>query len=366
MTTTPGAAGPSGDVGVDVVIAVHTPERPIARAVRSVVEHNGEGVRLTVVCHGVAAEVIVAEIDPRHRDRVRLLEHHDGRRSPAGPFNAGIDAADAQYVAVMGSDDELAPGAVSSWYWAARKAGADAVVARLEHADRRVVPTPPTRPWRRRDLDLVKDRLSYRSAPLGLVARAAVERLGLRMDEKVDVGEDVGFVTRLWAQGSVTFDRTGPPYRIGADAAGRVTHVQRPVEAELAFVRRLLGRRWFQALPLDQRRAVCVKVTRIHLFGVVLNRPDPAWWTPAELGHLADVARKLRDAAPGAQAVLSLADRALLDLVERADGPPERLLALARARRRHGTPATLLTRDPVQLLAREAPLRMMAASVLVR
>lgn len=351
--------------GVDVVIAVHDPARPIARAVRSVLDHNGEGVRLTIVCHEVPAATIAAQLPQQHREQVRLLEHSDGTGSPAGPFNAGIEAADADFVAVMGSDDTLAPGAVASWFWLAKKHDADAVVARLERDDGSVVPTPPTRPWRRGVLDPVRDRLSYRSAPLGLVSRAAIIRMGLRMDD-VAVGEDVGFVTRLWFRGRVVFDRSGPAYRIGGDATDRVTMSIRPIKDELAFVRRLVKRRWFEALELQERRAVCVKLTRIHLFGAVLNRPDPAWWTERERADLATVGRTMLTAAPGMDAVLSIADRALLDRILDGSGDADQLIALARARRRHGMPRTLMTRDPGYVLAREAPLRVMAASFLIR
>lgn len=355
-----------GEEGVDVVIAVHDAGRPIDRAARSVLDHNGEGVRLTIVCHEVPAQDVQARLDPAHRDQVRLLEHSDGRRSPAGPFNAGIDAATARYVSVMGSDDQLAPGAIASWYWQAEKYRADAVLARLEHDDGRLVPTPPTRPFHRGRLDGVRDRLCYRSAPLGLVSRDVISRLGLRMDEKVKVGEDVGFVTRLWFSGAVVLDRSGPAYRIGADAADRVTFATRPISEELKFLRRLLERRWFQALSLEERRAACTKFTRIHLFGAVHNRPDPDSWTEKERASLAEIGRSLLRAAPGMEAVLSLADRALLDRIVDGAADPAELIALARARRRHGTPRTLLTRDPVNLLAREAPLRMMTASVLMR
>lgn len=356
----------SEEVGVDVVIAVHDESRPIARAVRSVLDHNGEGVRLTVVCHEVGQRAIAAAIAPEHRERVRYLEHSDGRRSPSGPFNAGIEAATADYVSVMGSDDQVAPGAVSSWYWLARKHDADAVLARLELSDGTVVRTPPTRPFRRGRLHPVRDRLSYRSAPLGLVSREAISRLGLRMDPKVVVGEDVGFVTRLWFAGVVVADQGGPAYRIGADATDRVTMVTRPIGAELKFVRRLLEQPWFVALGLEERRAACVKLTRIHLFGAVHNRPDPQWWTPEERQALSDVGRRLLRSAPGMEAVLSLADRALLDRVLDGTGDAITLIALARMRRQHGAPRTLLTRDPWRMLAREAPVRMMAASALIR
>ncbi|WP_354002670.1 glycosyltransferase [Occultella kanbiaonis] len=85
---------------------------------------------------------------PDTRDQVRFLEHHDEFRSASGPFNAGMDAATAPYVCIMGSDDTLMPGALSSWFWRAERSGADAVMARLElGGDRRLVRTPPTRPW---------------------------------------------------------------------------------------------------------------------------------------------------------------------------------------------------------------------------
>src|SRR5690606_20002949 len=118
---------------VDVVIAVHTDERPIDRAVRSVLA-NAAPVRVTVVCHHVPAERIAARLgslpdDARARGHeVRLVEHDDGVPSPAGPFNEGLDLAEAEYVALLGSDDRFAPGAVDSWLVLAEETRADAVI----------------------------------------------------------------------------------------------------------------------------------------------------------------------------------------------------------------------------------------------
>lgn len=207
----PGAAGASrsGDVAtevmVDVVIAVHTAQRPIARAVSSALA-SPVRVRVTVVAHNLDPALIednLAGVAVPPGSSVRVLAFTDTTRSPAGPFNHGLDAAQAPYAAVMGSDDRLAPGAIASWLALARRTGAAAVVARLAtaHPDgavAAVVPTPPTRPWRTTMLDGVRDRLSYRSAPLGLLDRAALERLGLRFTLGHEVGEDVAFVTRLW------------------------------------------------------------------------------------------------------------------------------------------------------------------------
>lgn len=350
---------------VQVVVAVHTTRRPLARAVASVLDGGADDAEVVVVCHGLPVADVAAGLPEGHRARVRWLEHTDGVASPAGPFTAGLRAADAEFVSLLGSDDALTPGAVSSWLALADRTGADAVLARLVRGPARVpVSTPPTRPGRTRDLDLVADRLAYRSAPLGLVRTSRMRALGLHLVPGVPVGEDVPFVTRLWAQGRIAYDRGGPPYVIGEDGAERTTQVTRPVVQELAFVRHLLGEEWYLAAPARVRTAVATKVVRIHVFGLVLHRPDPGWWTPRERGDLAAVTREVLAAGPGAQRPLSRADRSLLDAcLDPSVATPE-LLRRARARRRHGTPATLVPRDLRFLLHREAPARFMGASLL--
>ncbi len=348
---------------VDVVIAVHTPSRPLGRAVRSVLEGNERHTRLSVVCHDVESDRIAAIVDPEHRDRVTWIEHQDGLRSASGPFNAGIAAAKGDFVSIMGSDDTLQPGAVDSWLRLARRTRAETLVTRLAlgEAGRRV-PTPPTRPWLRGAAHVVKDRLSYRSAPLGLVSTATRERLGLHLAEGLPVGGDVGYATRLWCETRVAVQHTGPGYVIGEDAADRVTYEPRPIEVELAFVLDLVEQPWFTAYPRATRTSVVTKLLRIHVFGAVHNRPDPAWWTLVERAALVEVMLRLDAAAPEHADPLSRADHALIAAILSPQTPPEQMIRRARARRRHGTPATLVTRDLRQLAHREAPLRFMGAS----
>lgn len=358
---------------VDVVIAVHTAQRPVARAVTSVLDCRAP-VRVTVVAHHVEPARIEANLEHvavPSRSSVRVLALSDGTRSPAGPFNHGLDAATAPFVAVMGSDDRLARGALDSWVALQRRTGAAVVIARLAHAGAAgaatgaTVPTPPARPFRSTRLDGVRDRLSYRSAPLGLVERATLDRLGLRFTPGLEVGEDVEVVTRLWFSGApIAFDRRGPAYLVQDDAGDRITRVSRPVADELEFVRRIVTADWFRGFSASQRASACVKFMRIHVFGVLGNRERAFWGAPARAA-LADVAQEVLAAAPGCQDVMSRADRAVLDAVLDPAVPTEELLARGRARRRHGRPATLLPRQLRTLLAREAPLRLMAASVLV-
>ncbi len=375
-------AGPT----VDVVVAVHDARRQTERAVRSVLDGSeGADVRVTVVAHDLARADVEASMTPATLGdpRLRILEHRDGVPSPAGPFTAGLDAATAPWVSIMGSDDRLSPGAIEHWLEVARDTGAEVVLAqvRLEGA---TVATPPTRVRpratlrhrpgqldlgvglrRRTDLDLVRDRLSYRSAPLGLLSRAAVERTGARLLPGAQVGEDVPFVTRLFAGARVALAYQAP-YLVGTDAVDRTTYVPRPVSEQLVAVTALLDDPWLAVRPVRERTAVVTKLLRIHVFGAILTRADPGWWTPQERADLASVTRRLLEAGPGATGALSLADHDLLEAVLDPSVPAETLVGRAHARRRHGTPRTLLVRDWRRTLDREAPLRLIVASLAAR
>jgi hypothetical protein len=360
---------------VDVVVAVHSTRRATERAVRSVLDGSGalgDRVRVTVVCHNLSREEVAGSLTPSTRDdpRVRLLELRDGIPSPSGPFNAGLDASTAPWVSILGSDDTLAPGAVPAWVAAAQGLDPDTpvvVVPPLELAGRPVA-TPPVRPLRRRGapLDLVRDRLSYRSAPLGLVSRGALLLPGVRLMPGAEVGGDVPMVTALWSQARVVTAPGAPAYLIHEDAGDRVTYDPRPIAAQLHSVDELWALPAVRDLTPGQRRAVATKVLRIHVFGAVLTRSDPAWWTPEERTSLATITRRTLEAAPGCAAPLSRADHDLLAAVLDPTVPALTLLDRARARRRHGSPRTLLPSSWRHVLHREAPLRFMVASLAAR
>ena len=354
---------------VDAVIAIHDPGRPIARAVRSLTDSGlpiGEGgVRITVVCHNLPAQPIAQALGEDLTARVRLVEHPDGIRSPAGPFNAGIAAATGRFVSIMGSDDYLEPGALRAW---CDEAGdeADAVIAPQAHANGAKVRTPPVRPFRGGDRDALKDRLFYRTAPLGLIRREAVERLGLMLTEGLASGEDQEFSARLWVEGrGIRYAARAPRYIVGADAEARVSMTYRPMHQDLAFVDGLLDDPWFAGLPGRTRSALAVKIARVHLFSAMLVRIDGGVWNGDDHAYLAELVERMRERAPGFERSLSIADRRVLDAVVDRDAAVERIASLSRARRRFGRPSTLLTRHPATLLSVEAPLRFIAASALL-
>lgn len=352
----------TGRPRVDVVIPVHEQSRPIERAVASVLR-NTLAVRVTVVAHDLDADLVRRRLAALADDaRVRVVEHRDGLRRPAGPFNHGLDLATADYVSVMGSDDELEPHAVDSWYRRARRDGADAVIPVLARAGGSPVPTPPTRPLRTRRLSLVRDRLSYRSAPLGLVARAAFP--DLRFDTTVATGEDIGFVTAVWSRArGVSFDRHGPAYLVHSDAETRTSTATRPVADDLGFIAPLLASDDFRALARDGRESVVIKILRINVIGAVHNRRD-AVLSEADRAALARAIRELRGAAPAAERPLSLIDRRLLDLAADPGSSTAALKTMAKRRERRLAPSSLVARSLAGTLHREGPVRMAAASVL--
>ena len=349
-----------------MVIPVHDARREIGRAVNSVLDHNSAAVRVTVVCHNIDAEKIRSRLSGSLRDpRLRFLSLADGIRSPSGPFNLGLDHATGAFTSVMGSDDELEPGAVDSWLALARRDGAAVVIPRLRHAGGLAVPTPPVRPLRRSRLDGVRDRLSYRSAPLGLVS---TQVFGAdRFPTNLGSGEDVAYVTGLWFSNQrISFDRTGPAYLIHADAPERVTIVPKPVAADMAFLRDLLEDTRFQRLGRPQRDSVVVKLLRVHIFGAVANRPDSGQWTREDREQLAEMTSTCLTLAPTARRVLSRTDDALVAAIQDVESPVAELLALSRLRRRLVHPNRLLPSDVRAVFAVEAPLRQMVASAIVR
>lgn len=354
---------------VDLIIAVHTPERDLVRAVRSVFAGNDAAIRVTIVCHNTPIEPITKLLgDLAQHAHLRLLELRDGIRSPAGPFNTGLDAATAPYTSVMGSDDELEPGAIDSWLRLAQKTGAEAVIARVRHASGAALPSPPTRPFRSRGLDAVKDRLSYRSAPLGLVSRKAYS--DLRFTTGVRTGEDIGYVTQLWFTASqIAYDRRGPAYLIHADVAERVTTLAPPIADDLEFLEPLLASDVYASLSDAGRASLLTKTVRGTLFGLVQNRPTADSWPLPERVALAAVTTRLRDELRQTglgERALSRADIALLETMQQPTVPVAQLLERSKQRRAFLTPAAMCSRRLRDVLRRDAPIRFAAATLLSR
>lgn len=350
---------------IDVIIAVHSARRPISRAVASVIDHTEAAVRVNVIAHNIDPDIILANLgEYAAHPNVRLLSLRDDIPSPAGPMNLGLDRATGRFVSVMGSDDELAPGALDSWLARQRATGATTVLAKIHITSRGMDPYPPVRMGRRRQrLDAVKDRLAYRSAPLGLIDRARFPNL--RFTAGLPSGEDLAYSATLWFTGeNITYDMDGPPYRVHDDAGDRVTFSTRTVAADFAFLDALEETPWFEGLSKRERTALAVKLVRVHFFDAVLARAKTAEGIAPHRDDLREVIERLSGWSPQAVRLLALVDRDVVDEVLSAEPDDARVLRLLGKRWAYRSPAALLPRNPLLALHRQAPLRTLAAGVL--
>ena len=343
-----------------MVIPVHTPVRPIRRAVVSALANTAD-VRVTVVAHNTDASRISTNLSEfAGRPDVRVLSLQDGIPSPAGPMNHGIASAEAPFFSVMGSDDELEPGAIDSWYALATSTGASVVIPRVR-VDEAHEPTPPTRRGRRIDLDIDKDRLAYRCMPLGLIDRSV--HPGLRFTPGLESGEDLEFTAELWFTGAhIAYDRTGPAYVGHDDAEDRVTRTIRPLSADFAFLDIVASRSWYRTAGRSARRAFGVKNLRVHLMDAIAARLDLAGGIGAHRSELLEIASTIETMSPGATTLLSRADRKVLDELTAAEPSADRIRELFAARW-GGGPDGRLTANPFLSLHRQAPYRTLRGMV---
>lgn len=352
---------PSQDPLVDVTIAVHSADRPISRAVSSVINHTQAPVRVNVVAHNIDLEVIRSNLGPLvSNPQVRLLTHRDNIASPAGPMNHGFASSTAPFLALLGSDDEFAPGAIDSWLELQRETKAEFVISRVRSESGQTDPYPPTR-WgcRSKRLDGAKDRLAYRSAPLGLINRQAFK--DLRFTEGLASGEDLAYSLTIWFNAKcIAYDVKGPGYQGREDAKDRVTSAPRSVSEDFEFLDTIEDLPWFRVAPSHVRTAIIVKIMRIHFFDAVRARLGSQEDIERELSDLVDLLDRLEKLSPRAFALLSLADHSLIKLLRHRQATRESLLAALDARYNYASTAAIFPRNPSLILHRQAPLRTLA------
>lgn len=359
MTSTP-----SG-LRVEVVIAVHTVDRPLRRAVLSVLEDQAP-VGVIVVAHNLDSAVLaggLAGLDPA---RVRVVEHHDGLPRPAGPFNAGVAAVRSEYFALMGSDDFFEPGSIAALLAHADRTAsldgpADAVMVPLRRQGGADIPSPLPRPGRERALDPVRDRLFYRTAPLGLLRAESWRGGGYRLDESVRTGEDIEVAVKFWTSRSrVTYARHAPRYVIGADAGERVTTAPMPVREGVAPVVRIAQGEWAQRAPAAVRRSLAVKFARVHVLGFAMTRRDTSLWSGDDRAAVKEALSAISTLSPRWFSAFAMADRDVFDALNDPHASAESVVHAIAARARAGWWRRNASRAPWRIFDREStPVRLL-------
>lgn len=302
---------------VDVVIAVHRAERPIERAVASVLD-PAHGVRPIVVCHNMPASALGGRLTP-FGPAVRVLELHDGIPSPAGPLNMGLDAARAPWVTCMGSDDHEEAGATRAWVDHLRSRPVDALILPVRRTQTGGIDIPPVRPGRIRDLDPVRDRLCHRTGPLALVSTHLLRARGIRMTEGLRTGEDLAWSTHVWMSARrIDLLEPGSPCYVEDQSGPRVTATPFPLTELLEPARRLAVEGWVHGLTPEHRHALAVRVVRESLLRALRSRATDIDEGGAHRAH--EVAVAWRSLDPGVARPLSLTEtRAWAVLLRTAD-----------------------------------------------
>ena len=251
---------------IDVIIPVHTERRPIERAVSSVLSSQHQEIRAIVVCHGIGSENIKIRLNLFQGPRLTIIEHHDRMHSPAGPLNAGVLAASADYLAFLGSDDEFDAGSLDAWHSELR--GQDVHIGQLigDSEGRILAPAPRTLRFDR--LDASKDLLNYRTAPVGaLLSRALVTSPeSPRFIEGLRTGEDIALGAFLWNTAArISYSRHRGGYRVRESGEDRVTIEQPPLTVLLEPVEKLLEQRWLSKLSGRAKSALAAKLIRMQV-----------------------------------------------------------------------------------------------------
>ena len=297
---------------VQIVIPVHDPTRQIRRAVESVLQCRSAAA--IVVAHGIDS----AKLDLPLNERVTVVRVDEGVGYPGIAFNAGLKAGTAPWVGVMGSDDWFQDGALEALITRAESTGSDGVLVPLSApgASQNVL-KPVT--LRAQELDPVRDRLFYRTAPLGIFRKEILQSPRYLFAEDTVAGVDQINGIRLWTDGlKISYFRNDPAYVVGDDARTRVTLARRSVSEQAAAWKNVWQDPEVRALPLTVRNALGEKMIRVHVFDWIKRHRDAKTWQPGDLDWLAGLVELILESAPAATLALSSSENAVItSLLER-------------------------------------------------
>lgn len=357
---------------IEVVIPVHDPARPLERGLSSILGQQAElsvlGVelRVTVVCHNIPIEDLKDSVpaDLAVNDSVTWLLHDDGIKSPAGPRNAALEKSSATFLCFLDSDDYLEAGSLAAWWQLATAKTAAAIIAPLRTPEGSILRSPRIRPSKPAILDAVKDGLAYRSVPYGLLRRSSLLAIDFRYAEGIATGEDIASTLKLWFRaGTICYPYDAPAYHQTDDSGpNRVTSSLLPLAEEFAWLDGLLTEPWLLSASVAERRAVALKILRVHGVGALRRRAahvpvdgqEP--WNGAECRRWGVLLANLRTFAGGALPALSRKDAALCLAATKAENQ-QQLRAAVEHHQNSGRQGELLTDNPRGLLSRDSVLR---------
>ncbi|MSS83465.1 glycosyltransferase family 2 protein [Actinomycetaceae bacterium WB03_NA08] len=364
------------DLDVQIVVPIHDPSRFFERMVTAVLGEEGPDLRVGVIA--VLHNLGVDE-DKEVRRRLRIVEKtpgslrfltvRDGIPSPAGPLNAGLESAEAEWVGVAGSDDDLDHGALASWVIQGMRRNADIVLAPILDTDGTLAPTPPVRVGGKisRTRRPIADRLYYRSSPVGIFRRTHLQRSQARMTVHAQTGEDIAFMARLLSNGGqrksprvIVADPRQGAYRIVDDAPSRASTKRKAIEDQLCGVRGALSSSTMSILTTQQQRALGTKILRRDLIEILSQR--------VEWGDITDATESLAEIVEQIQKIGNCEGylaKSEMNLLREGTSPTATLESIKEAlqqARQYRSFSSLLAHDWRLTFSRDAPLRYRFAS----
>lgn len=346
-------------IDTEIVIPVHDESRPVRRAAESVLKDPRA--RVHIVAHNISPDLL----DLPTSDRLSILPLNEDPGMPGATFDAGIKAATAPWVGIMGSDDWYADGAIEAMRRRASRDDADGVIAPLTHQLSQVNNIKPLT-GRTKRLDAVRDRMFFRTAPLGIFKRTLLDSEEYRFGNVFPAGSDMRVTALLWTSGaSFSYYWDDPAYVVGKDAVRRVTFTPRPLERTGAPWLSLLDEPRVQAFTRKQKHALGYKMARVHVADAAHLRPTAEAWLEGDFDWLSSFTKTLREFDPTFDAPLSRRDGRLVRAVETGDFE-ETLLAASEWKQAALTDRAFASSLVTSLTDRDAPIGLAASGVSAR
>lgn len=166
----------------------------VKRCVSSVAHQSlGPGRIEMIVVDDGSTDGTAAELDRMAARHPRLLRviHQENSGGPSAPRNLALDLAQGEYVFFLDADDYLAPEALQRLTVTAEENSSDVVLGKMASVGRRV----PRSMFRANqpDADLFTSRVYWALSAQKLFRKELLDRLHLRFDTDLRVGEDQPF-----------------------------------------------------------------------------------------------------------------------------------------------------------------------------
>lgn len=304
--------------GVDVIIRLHTAERPIERAIESALEY--EAARVLLVLHNLDVSELGERLDKYlAMGRLTLVHSDRGVGYPGVPFNDGVHAATAPWIALLDSDDYFELGALAAMVEHGIEDDADVVLAPLVVEPNGKSRIPLT--LRTKNLSATRDRLFYCTAPRGIIRRTVLQSPGYEYSEQLRSGEDQRASARLYGSKlRISHYFTDPAYVVTDDVSGRVSVASSSAAEMGRAVAELWQEDFVKKLSRAKRRALAIKLARVGIYPQ-LQAITSGQLSEEDFAALADLAKIMHANVPDYRGPMMAGTARVFAALEQGDLP---------------------------------------------